>query len=201
MVWETHEVREEMNHSWFASFHLLSVFLPTKHAALPWGQCSPQPQQSRRYLPSNFSHLFAYMPAWRCLETWHSNSVHTTSSVHLPCMQERVGGRLLLSFSLVATPAKTSTTQGRIFAYRLLDLPNLATLHGSVNWHLQCACEVYWSSFLGNPWMCLCTLGFLKTLTTYFSINSFLSTSHVPFSLTLTLAIHGPIQGGVHCYQ
>ena len=26
-MWETHEVREEMNHSWFASFHLLSVFL------------------------------------------------------------------------------------------------------------------------------------------------------------------------------
>ena len=31
------------------------------------------------------------------------------------------------------------------------DLPNLAGLYGSVNWHLQCTCEVYWSSLLGYP--------------------------------------------------
>ena len=37
------------------------------------------------------------------------------------------------------------------------DLPNLAGPHGSVNWHLHCTCEVYWSILWGYPWTGLCT--------------------------------------------
>jgi len=52
-------------------------------------------------------------------------------------------------------------------APRLLshDHSNLTSLHGSVNWHLHCTCEVYRSPYVGYPRMGLWTRGFLKTLT------------------------------------
>ena len=57
--------------------------------------------------------------------------------------------------------------RGACSAPRLLshDHSNLASLHGSVNWHSHCTCEVYRSPYVGYPWMGLWTRGFLKTLT------------------------------------
>jgi len=66
MVWETREVRGEVNHSRFISLHLLQLMLPTKLENAPENvpptytahkkrhplrrQCSPHPRHSRWYL-------------------------------------------------------------------------------------------------------------------------------------------------------
>ena len=46
--------------------------------------------------------------------------------------------------------------------YHLYDFPNLARLHGSVNWHLHYTCEVYQSFSVGYLQTGLRTCGFLK---------------------------------------
>src|SRR6266567_3093516 len=84
MVWETREVREEANHSQFASLHLVPLlptnvknvsgpapmtaapptYTPHKYATPPRHQRSPHCRLSCRYLPPKPSHPFACMPAW-----------------------------------------------------------------------------------------------------------------------------------------
>ena len=67
---------------------------------------------------------------------------------------------------MVLTPHQWALLRGAHVTQQAIahDLPNLAGLYGSVNWHSQCTCEVYWSYLLGYLQRGPCTPFFAKPI-------------------------------------
>jgi len=89
---------------------------------------------------------------------------------HLPCKQQVTFQHHPCLHHPCMQDSPYTRTLGCVFvhpSYRLQlhQVYNLARLHGGVNWHSHCTCEVYWLVLGRYLWTGLGTPGFLKTLT------------------------------------